>query len=383
MKWIVNLTFFSVKQIRRNLTKSLLTIFGTAAGMFLFLIVSAMQESLEKATKIKAGDDTLVVYRDKRFCPFTSRLPIDYQRKIAKLSKVKSVTPLKIVVNHCGTSLDAICFRGIPKEQASSFLANISIKDGNIKDWKRNSDSAFLGETLAKRRGLKIGDKFDAAGVTVRVAGIISSQNHQDKNVAYVHLDFLQQTSGHGLGVVTQFNVKVKNYNDLDSVAREIDLLFARDREPTHTRPEKAFVAEIAKNMIEFVKFTHWLGIAAVFAVLALIMNTIILAVRGRMKEIAVLRALGYRSEHLAWITLSEGLIYGICGGIVGITCAFFSLNYGYFSISSEGVSLVMSVNSTLVTKSIWIAVVLGFIAGLYPALLASRGTVADSLRRI
>ena len=383
MRWLINCTLFSVKQIRRNATKSLLTIFGTAAGMFLFLVVSAMQESLEETTKTKAGDDTLVVYRDKRFCPFTSKLPIDYQRKIAELSGVKSVTPIKVVVNHCGTSLDSVCFRGIPKEKAGNFLSDIKIQSGSLQDWKRRSDSAFLGENLAKRRGLKVGDKFDAAGITVSVAGIIKSQNPQDQSVAYVHLDFLQQTSGQGLGIVTQFNVKVQDYKQLRQVAKDIDSLFASDREPTHTRPEKAFVAQIAKNMVELIGFTHWLGIAAVFAVLALIMNTIILAVRGRMKEIAILRAIGYRGEHLAWITLSEGLIYGICGGMVGIGCAFFSLHYGYYSISSEGVSLVMSVNASLILQSVWIAVGLGFVAGIYPALIASRGTVADSLRRI
>lgn len=383
MKWLINLFVLSCKQVRRNRIKSSLTILGTAAGMFLFLTVSSMQMSLKKTTEVQAGDDTLVVYRDKRFCPFTSRLPIDYRRKISALAGVKSVTPVKVIVSNCGTSLDTVCFRGIPKESVRSFLAEVKLLQGSFGNWEHSSDGAFLGESLAKRRGLKLGDKFDAAGITVRVAGIVSSTNEQQKNVAYVHLDFLQQASGHGLGVVTQFNVKVNDYRNLEKVAKEIDLLFARDREPTHTRPEKAFVAQIAKNMVELVGFTHILGVGAVFAVLTLITNTIILAVRSRMKDIAVLRAIGYRGEHLLWITLGEGLIYGFCGGLIGIVLAYTMIYYGHFSISNEGVSLVISANKSLLVQAITLALSLGFIAGLYPAILANRGSVADSLRRV
>ncbi len=379
---LLNLFLLSWKQLRRHRVKSLLTILGTAAGMFLFLTVVSLQESLKDATEIQANDDTLVVYRDKRFCPFTSKLPEDYKRKIAKLPKVKSVTPIKVVVNHCGTSLDTICFRGIPKEEGKTFLSETKLKEGSFANWEHSSDGAFLGEVFAQRRGLKVDDKFDAAGVTVRVAGILDSASPQDMNSAYVHLDFLQQASGHGLGIVTQFNVKVHHHRDLEEVAREIDSLFRYDREPTHTRPEKAFVAQAAKDMIDLIEFTHWLGLAAVFAVLALITNTIILAVRGRMKESAVMRALGYRGEHLVWITLSEGLLYGFWGGVLGIGGAFLLIHFGHFSISGEGVSLVILVKKTLYLKAAGLALLLGLLAGIYPAILASFGTVADSLRK-
>ena len=81
--WLINLSLLSFKQIRRHALRSLLTIAGTACGMFLFMTVETFQDGLKSATEMKAGDDTLVVYRDKRFCPFTSRLPEDYSSKIA------------------------------------------------------------------------------------------------------------------------------------------------------------------------------------------------------------------------------------------------------------------------------------------------------------
>ena len=117
------------------------------------------------------------------------------------------------------------------------------------------------------------GDQFEAVGVRVWVAGIIDSPEAQDNNVAYVGLPFLQQASNVGFGVVTQFNVRVQRPADLEPVAKRIDALFASDQDPTYTRPEKAFFAQTAKEMIELVGFTRWLGLGAVFAVLGLMAN--------------------------------------------------------------------------------------------------------------
>jgi len=381
--WILNLFLLSFKQLRRHWMRTLLTVSGTAAGMFLFLSIEALQNGLRDATETQAGDDTLVVYRDKRFCPFTSRLPIDYQRKIATITGVSSVTPVKVVVNNCGTSLDTVCFRGIPKNSIEQFLGETRLLSGSFTQWNSRSDNAFLGKALAERRGLKVGDRFDAAGVTVTVCGVLDSDSPQDLNAAYVHLGFLQQASGHGLGIVTQFNVKVKSSSQLKEVSQEIDALFRHDREPTSTRSEKAFVAQTAKDMIDLIRFTRWLGLAAVFAVLALVSNTVILAVRGRARENAVLQALGYGGKHLVFMTICEGLVFGLCGGLVGSAMATAVINYGSFSLSGEGVSLVFGVSPLLYAKASIVALIIGLLAGVYPALSINNGALSDKLRKV
>src|SRR5687768_5909619 len=199
------------KQVSRHRTRTLLTVGGVATAMFLFAAVQAMQAGVKEATETTAKDTTLVVYRQNRFCPATSRLPEYYGERIAKIPHVASVVPMKIVVNNCRTSLDVVTFRGVPQEQfVAQYVQGFHLLDGSIDQWKSRTDSALLGETLAKRRGLKVGERFDAAGVTVYVAGIVRSNEPQEQNVAYVHLDFLQRASGNRkLGIVTQFNVKV------------------------------------------------------------------------------------------------------------------------------------------------------------------------------
>ena len=254
----MKLLSLALKNITRHRLRSLLTMAGVAAGMFLFTAVETMQDSLAKVTKASANDTTLVVYRENRFCPMTSRLPEHYLPTISRIEGVREVIPIQIAVNNCGASLDVITFRGVPPENLRKYNPDLSVIEGSFDEWTKRTDAALVGETFARRRGLKTGDKFEAVGINVHVAGIIKSKESQDNNVAYVHLPFLQQASNIGLGTVTQFNVKVKSADLLESVAQQIDETFRSDSQPTTTRPEKAFFAETAKQMIELIGFTRW-----------------------------------------------------------------------------------------------------------------------------
>src|SRR5688572_2258547 len=366
------------KQVSRHRTRTLLTVGGVATAMFLFAAVQAMQAGVKEATEMTAKDTTLVVYRQNRFCPATSRLPEYYGERIAKVPHVVSVTPMKIVVNNCRTSLDVVTFRGVPEERfVEHYVKDLKLLDGSIEQWTSRTDAALLGETLAKRRGLQVGERFDAAGVTVFVAGIVSSDEPQDQNVAYVHLQFLQRATGdRKLGVVTQFNVKVDDPANLDAVAKSIDEEFARDPEPTQTSAEKAFVARAAADVIGLVGFTQYLGWGCLAAVMALVGNAIVLSVQDRIKEHAVLQTLGYRGSLIGRLIVMEGFLLGLLGGALGMIGAMAAIRLGNFSISSEGLSVHMTAGAGVVAFGLLASSALGVIAGLVPAIQASRSEI-------
>ncbi len=371
----------ALKQLARHRVRSLLTVLGVAMGMFLFATVETMQGSLREATEIGADDTTLVVYRENRFCPATSRLPEHYETQIRKIAGVKEVIPIQIVVNNCGASLDVIAFRGVPPDSLQRYAPQLAVESGSVDAWKGRSDAALLGKHFAARRGLKVGDRFDAAGVTVSVAGVISSDQPQDNNVAYVHLDFLQQASRAGLGVVTQFNVRAESADQLDRIADEIDAAFASDQQPTSTRPEKAFFAQTAGELIELVGFTRWLGIGAVAAVLGLVANAVLLVVRGRVKENAVLQTLGYPQRAIAVLVAIEGALLGLAGGAVGVAGAYLFLTSQRITVGNEGLTMAIVPDLTIVARGLLVAFALGLLASLYPAWKASRVPIVHSLR--
>ena len=370
----------ALKNIFRHRLRSFLTMAGVAAGMFLFTAVETMQHSLARVTRAGADDTTLVVYRENRFCPATSRLPEHYLPTIEKIEGVREVIPIQIAVNNCGASLDVITFRGVPAENLRSYSPELSVIDGSFEAWTRRSDSALVGQTFAQRRGLRTGDNFEAVGINVHVAGIIQSKESQDNNVAYVHLPFLQQASSVGLGTVTQFNVKVDSADLLDPVAQKIDDTFRADSQPTATRPEKAFFAETAKQMIELIGFTHWLGLGAVAAVLGLVANAVLLIVRGRVKETAVLQTLGFSQLRIASLVACEGLLLGLLGGALGVVSAFLFLHWQSFTLGNEGLTLAITPGPAVLLKGLLVALVLGLAASLYPAWRASRQPLVEAL---
>ncbi|MDQ8203827.1 ABC transporter permease [Pelagicoccus sp. SDUM812003] len=381
MHTLRKLSGLALKQLMRNRLRSILTVLGVAIGMFLYAAVETMQTSLKSVTQSSPDDNTLVVYRENRFCPSTSRLPEHYQSEIERIDGVVEALPIQIAVNNCGASLDVITFRGVPTDSLQAYNPDIEITSGSFEDWQNRSDAALVGQHFAQRRGLQPGDQFEAVGVRVWVAGIIESPEPQDNNVAYVHLPFLQQASRVGLGIVTQFNVRVADAANLQTVANQIDALFAADQAPTDTRPEKAFFAQTASELVELVGFTRWLGLGAVLAVLGLVANALLLAARSRVKESAILQTVGFSRASVAQVMIWEGVFLGLAGGALGSFSAALFFRVKSFTLGNEGLTLALSPQLPVILSGLAVAVSLGLLASLWPAYVAARRPIVDSLR--
>ncbi|MDF1808781.1 MAG: ABC transporter permease [Phycisphaerales bacterium] len=379
---MLNCIPYVIKQITRNRVRSILTVSGIAIAMFLFTSVQAMNRGVTIATTATANDTTLVVYREDRYCPSTSQLPQDYQGRIEQIEGVESATPMKIVVSNCRTSLDVVTFRGVQKKEFMDGPgAKFTVVEGSIEDWYSRTDAAILGETLAHRRGLKPGMMFDAAGITAYVAGVVKSSNPQDQNVAYTALEFVQLAGRDQLGIVTQFNVKVTDSSLLDSVAKNIDELFETAQEPTATFSEKAFIGRVADDIIELVGFARWLGLGCLAAVLALVANSIILGVQSRVSEHAVLQTLGYSARLVAILIIVEGVILSVIGGGIGAIASIFVAQYSSFALSVEGSTIPIVASISLLVWGLCVCGMIGVVAGLVPAIQASRREIATCFR--
>ena len=381
LKAALNPVPLAAKQLARHRVRTVLTVAGIAAGMFLYALVESMQRAVARSVAVQASDVTLVVYRENRYCPSTSRLPAYYEDDIRRIPGVREVIPVQITVNNCGASLDIVTFRGVPPRQFARFAPEIKLVAGSLEEWERTGDGAIIGQYFARRRGLKPGDAFEAAGVRVRISGVLVSPNLQDNDVAYVHLPFLQQASRRGLGEVTQFNVRVEDSSQLDAVAAAIDARFASAEAPTHTQPEKAFFAQAARELIELTGFTRWIGLGAVVAVLGLVGNAVLLIVRTRIRENAVLQTLGYPDGAIAWLVLLEGVLLGAVGGLAGAGGAAAFLAASRITFGNEGQVMSVLPDGGLFVSGLLLALALGGLAAAYPAWIAARRPIIESLR--
>jgi putative ABC transport system permease protein len=371
----------AAKQVLRHRVRSLLTVAGVGAGMFLYTSVQTMQHSLATVIEAGADDNTLIVYRENRFCPMTSRLPEHYLPEIERIEGVAEAIPIQITVNNCGASLDLITFRGVPPTDLATYNPELEIIDGSFENWLSRGDAALVGAHFARRRGLSAGDTFEAVGVRVQVAGIVRSPLAQDNNVAYVHLPFLQQASRVGLGTVTQFNVRVDRAAQLEPVAAAIDALFASDSAPTTTRPEKAFFAQTAHDMIEMIQFTRWIGLGAVLAVLGLVANALLLAARGRVQESAILQTVGFPRQAVGLIMVGEGAMLGCLGGLAGSLGASLFFYLKSYTVGNEGLTLALTPSLSVALSGLLISLTLGMLASIWPAFVASTQPLVSSLR--
>jgi putative ABC transport system permease protein len=300
------------------------------------------------------------------------------------MKNVRAVLPMKVVVSNCRASLDVVTFRGVPRDSApDKVISGGTVIEGSVEEWRGRSDAALLGSVLARRRGLRHGDQFQSAGVTAYVAGVFESDEPQDQNVAYVHLDFLQQAVDRRLGIVTQFTVQVEAPEYLDTVAAEIDALFAPAESPTTTRPEKAFVAQAAADMISLVSFGRFLGWGCLLAVLALIGNAIVLSVQGRVRDHAVLQTLGYHSGLIGRMVVAEGVLLGVIGGGAGTLAAIVAVRWTQFSLSVDGLSIPIQANIQLAITGVVVSATLGILSGLVPAWQVSRREIATCFRAV
>lgn len=376
-----NFVPYIVKSLWRHRTRSLLTISGAAVALLVFCFVGSVQRGMRVLTENSEAGRTLVVFQENRFCPQSSRLPEDYTRIIAKQAGVSEVIPIKVFTNNCRASLDAIVFQGIPNEQLKKYR-DVQITGGSWNDFVRQGDGALVGQAIAARRKLHVGDKFTIGDITVLVAGVFTSANVADEALIYTHLDFLQRARGQqDIGTVTELEVHLREGSDPDAVAASIDSQFHAGPVATTTRTKGMFQAETLSDLGELIGFIHWLGYACVGLVLSLVATTTVMAVQDRIKEHAVLQTLGFRPVRVFRLVITESTILSLIGGSTGIVVGTLFLSWSQMSVAAEGVTIAFRPSLDVAMQGFVASVCVGIVAGLAPAWQASRTEIVPALR--
>jgi putative ABC transport system permease protein len=125
---------------------------------------------------------------------------------------------------------------------------------------------------------------------------------------------------------------------------------------------------------------TTIMGLGAVFAAL----NTMYAAVSARAREIATLRAIGFRGLPVVVSIMLESLILALVGGLLGALAAYVLFNNMVVSTLGANFTQVVfrfTVTPALVVDGLVIAVTIGMVGGFLPALRAARQPVTTALR--
>lgn len=372
---------YVLKSLWRHRARTVLTVSGTAVALLVFCFIGSVQRGLARLTSSEDAGRTLIVFQESRFCPQSSKLPQDYARTIAKTPGVRDVIPVMVFTNNCRASLDAIVFQGMPADKLKSWR-DLTLSSGGWPEYEGQDDAALVGEAVANRRGLSVGDKFTIGGVSVVIRGVFRSTVAADNNLIYTHLEFLQRARGaNGVGTVTMHEVQLEDSADPDAVAKTLDQEFKSGPVATTTRTKGMFQADTLADLAELIGFVHWLGYACVGLVLSLVATTTVMSVQDRIKEHAVLQTLGLRPERVFTLVVLESLLLSSLGGLLGVGASAALLSWSGMSVAAEGVTIAFEPSAMLALQGVLVAIVVGVIAGLAPGWQAARTEIVSALR--
>jgi putative ABC transport system permease protein len=373
---------YILKTLWRHRARSMLTLIGAAAAIFVFCFVESVQQGMRDLQQRRESEGSLIVFQAHKFCPATSHLPQDYERRIGELEGVREVIPIQVLTNNCRASLDVVVFYGMPPRQLRR-ARNFTLLSGDWAEFEQHQDAAIVGRAVAQRRGIETGGKFSLGELTVTVAGIFSSPDPSEENHIYSHLEFLQRGKGsHSVGTVTQIEVLLEPDVEATAKCEEIDTLFRSGPVETNTRPKGAFQAASLGDLSHLVELARYLGWACIALVFALVATTTAMSVQDRIAEHAVLQTLGFSGIKVFRLVLTESVLLSCAGGAIGIGLATLVLATSNLAVGAEAVTVAFTPSLRLAMHATMVALVAGLAAGLGPAVQAARIEIVAALRQ-
>lgn len=378
MRVLLRLLVYVRRTLWRARTRTTLTVLGTALALGLFAFVWALERGVDDLAEA-ADQPVLVVFQSSRFCPLTSDIPIRYAREIAAFPEVETVLPTLLFINSCRANLDLVTLHGVPGEGLTD-IHDFEVLDGDVETWRRDPRGALVGQRLAARRGLKVGDRVQLSNVDVTIDGIIRSDAAGVDNLAFVQLPQLQNARKKQ-GLATQLMVRLKDGADPVAVAAKIDAKYAGERQATDTKSMQAFVQGAVGEVAEVVDFARLLGYLAVAVVVLILGNTVSISAQTRASELGVLETVGATQGTLGALVLIESLLLSVLGGALGIGAVATWLALSPKTLGIEGWGINIAPDASLAVAGTCVALVVGLIAAAGPVYQTWRRPLALAVK--
>jgi len=289
--------------------------------------------------------------------------------------------------------------------EAEPFLAmypEYQLPPAQYRAFLQDLRGCVLGRKLATKYGWKIGDTFylesfippyrkpDGPFEFV-VRGIFDTDPVRypgtDTNLMLFHHKYLYEATGRGVQAGSYW-VEIADPGQAGAVGKAIDALFENSDAQTRTETEKAFQAGFISMAGNLALLLNGIGLAVTFTILLVTANTMSMAVRERRTEIAVLKTLGFSGRQVMGLVVAEALLLGLLGGAIGVggsKAIMWTLTHTPgISAALAGIGLSeLDLRPLVAVVGFAVALVLGFAAGLVPALTAQRARITDMLRAV
>lgn len=339
---------------------------GIAAIVTLGLLTGSMSSALE-GTIHNEGSDFTVCGNDVGSSAYgTSSIDLSWKNKIANMTGVKNVFEIYVVNDMSGGSYMTLI--GLNPNGTSS--ADLSITQGRL--YHDNADEIVLGKLAADSDNISVGDSKTLFGKTFKVVGIYESGKQENDGSAYTSIGTIQKLMDDP-NKISNIYVKVADGYDPQTVADDINNKYGDNVTAVTSVREMGQMGDML-NMVDSASLA--ISILAIVIGGIGIINTMLMSVLDRTRELGVLKAVGWSNKKVLTMIMGESLTLTVISGIVGSIIGVILMN-----IMGPMMGFEIMYSPDVFIKAFVVAIVVGLIGGLYPAIKAVKLPPTESLR--
>ena len=319
----------------------------------------------------------------------TLQMPEFYREKIRQIPGVREVM---ISQWYGGVYKDArdpknfFARFGVDADKLFTMYSEFRIPEEQKKAFLRERTACVIGRDLANKFNFKEGDRITVVGdvfpgtLEFTVRGIFDSPRVSD--LLYFHREYLEETlPASQRGNAGSFYVLVDDPGNVTRVANAIDDQFRNATVQTRTENEQAFILNFMSFLGDVKLFLVSICAAVIFTVLLVSANTMAMSVRERVREVGVLKTLGFSRGNILTIILGEACGIALASGVIGFVLS--TLLTGGVRSSPIGAFLpsASAVDPAVAVACIAVAVGIALISSFAPAWSAARTNIVEALR--
>ncbi|HVP11079.1 MAG TPA: FtsX-like permease family protein [Phycisphaerae bacterium] len=381
--------YFSLiwSNLKRKKLRTSLTLLSIFVAFVLFGLLCTIKEAFTGGVSM-AGADRLIV---RHKVSLIMNLPASYGPRMQQLPGVAST---------CHWTW----FNGIYQNEPKNFFGSFPVEPEPFlamfpeyvlpeeykQAWLKTRTGAIVGRTLIDRFKWTIGDRIPLTSPIwprkgeeaweFEIVGVYDgAKKGTDTSGFFFRYDYFDEGRSYGEGSVGWYAVRVKDVDRVAEVAKAIDAEFANSPYETKAEPEGAFAQGFVAQIGNIGTILIAILSAVFFTILLVAGNTMAQAVRERVEELGVLKALGFSDALVLALILAESCLIAAVGGLAGLAAAWL------FTLGGSPVPSILPVfylPERYLLVGVAIVFALGLVTGILPALQAMRLQVAVALRR-
>ncbi len=376
-----------LKNLFRKKLRTFLTVFAILIAFLLYGVLSAFGSALLDPPPGPA--QTRLVATNK--VNFTQPLPISYIDKIRQQDNVKFASHASWFGGYYQEERNFMIAFAVDPETYLDAYSEFTYSPGAREAFLKDRTGIMVGKKYADQFGWKVGDKIPVKSNIWRktdgsntweftVSGIFTDSTELGGDgVVFFHYDYYNEGKAFAKDLIGQVIIVTKDVSKNDATAQAIDNMFINTQAETETRSEAAFAQSFTGQLgdIGFI-ITAVVG-AAFITILLIAANTMMLTVRERTGEIGVLKTMGFTSQRIFGMVLSESMIMAFIGGLLGLGLAVLAIGF----LNSLGLPFgTIKIKPSLLISSVALMAGLGLLTGGLPAWRAMQTNIVTAFGR-